>query len=66
MKVKDLLSILSYETIFCLVDATKGGYMVAPTYIIEADSGVVRERYGDKIVVGFEAVRKNRINLYVK
>lgn len=66
MTVKEFVSLDLAGQMFRLVDADRQGYMSCPKTIIEADKNVVRVRFGERIVVGFENASKKTMILYVK
>lgn len=65
--LKDFIKLETKGGMFILVDATQQGYMGKPFdfVLIEADKNVLRERYGDYFVVGYEAYR-NKMVVFVK
>lgn len=66
MTVTEFTKLSVDAVMFQIVNADKTGYMTTPETMIEADKNVVRELYGNRIVVGFDLVSKKRMMLYTK
>ena len=48
-----------------LIDATQRGYMTTPNALLEADVNVVRRLYGNSEVVGFAAIGKGKLSVFI-
>lgn len=66
MTVTEFTKLDATGTMYKVVDADKVGYRTNPTILIDADKNVIREIYGNRIVVGFEIVSKKSMMLYTK
>ena len=66
MTVYEFTKLSVADVMFQIVNADKTGFMSNPEIMIEADKNVVRELYGNRIVVYFEIVSKKRMMLYTK
>ena len=54
------------DGMFRLIDANKTGYLSNPFIMYEGDRNTVNQYYGEKILIGYEAIKKNWIALYIK
>lgn len=66
MNVTEFTKLSVGNELFRIVDADKQGYMSNPFILVEADKNVVRERFGNRFVIGFEIATKKCIILYTK
>ena len=66
MNVTEFTKLSVGNELFRIVDADKQGYMSSPFVLVEADKNVVRERFGNRSVIGFEIATKKCIILYTK
>lgn len=68
MLVKDFVAMDKHGSIFCVVDATRTGYMTYPDSCILDIAGrsVVTKEFGEYEIVGFAPRSKNSIMIYVK
>ena len=67
MKVCEFVRLDKGGIIFKAVDATKVGYMLKPSVLIEADKNVLWKEYGNYDVVGFDVEKRGKtITLYIK
>lgn len=65
MTVRELTQFEKSGSMYRLIDATQRGYMVSPNCLLEADVNVVKRLYGDAEVVGFSAIGKNKLAIYI-
>ena len=65
MTLKEFVGLDKSGAMFKIVDATKTGYMNTKEYLTYADRNVVNKFCGDKTVVGYEAIGKNKVAVYV-
>ena len=66
MTVMEFVKLDVSGMLYRLVDANRTGYMSNPCIMIEGDKNVVKTRYGQHEVVGFEGVSKRTMILYIK
>ena len=65
IRVTAFLSLERSGVTYDAIDASLPGYMTKPVVMVSADKNIIRERYGDYVVVGFEPKTTRRIALYI-
>ena len=68
MLVKDFVAMDKHGSIFCVVDATRTGYMTYPDSctLCRNYGHIIAKEFGDHEIVGFAPRSKNSIMIYVK